>query len=837
VVELRETAAEDREIITWRYGRCLPYGDGVTFWALGEIVKAQCGIHENDAADVASKKVRRAVAGLVVEAERSWVERSVRPLVGLALDDVALQDRRVELFAGWRMFLEGLAEQRPVVVVIDDLQWADDGLLDFVDGLVDLVEGVPLLVVGCARPELLERRPEWGGGKRNALTISLGSLSSGDTARLAESLLGRDPADDDLRATVVERSAGNPLYVEELVRMQTSGGATAGLPDSVLGIVTARVDLLPATEKELLRDAAVMGGVVWSDGLRAVSERPDEEVERLLRSLGRKEFLRRERHSAVAGATQHAFVHTLVRDAVYAQLARPDRVDRHLRVARWIESLPDDRREDRAELLAHHYLEAIDLARASGLDVAELEPKAATALREAGLRAFAIGAFPASARALHAATALMVGGLDPHALRALGKALILTEQAGEVELRDAFEGLVVSGARAEAGAVAVDLAEAGWLHGDGAGAAEWTARALELVSDTGPSREHAYVLAMAARFEMVRGRSEESSSIADRAIALAEAVDAQGARVSALITKATAQANRGDYVHVRDDLEEARQLALEHELREVARADANLSSILLELGDLEGSTSAARAGVAHAERLGVSGGAGGFVYGNLADACFLTGTWDEAEAIAEAELERAEKAGGLYYEPFFRFVLMELRLVRHGDVDQAVRDARELVELGYSRGDDQIVLPFLALAAWMLVHAGRAEEAGSLLDELLEHRRANPRGTIPGYWIAFAALGLEGLGRSGSLAGLDEPPGSRFLEAALAIDARRFDDAAETFREIGAPQLEAETRVLAASEMRAAGDDDGADRELARARELLQGLGATARLRELEEPL
>ena len=121
-----------------------------------------------------------------------------------------MQDRRAELFAGWRMFLEGLAARRPLVVVIDDLQWADDGLLDFVDGLVDLVEGVPLFVVCCARPELLERRPDWGGGKRNALTVSLGPLSVEETEHLVESLLGRDPADEDLRARCGRTRRGEP---------------------------------------------------------------------------------------------------------------------------------------------------------------------------------------------------------------------------------------------------------------------------------------------------------------------------------------------------------------------------------------------------------------------------------------------------------------------------------------------------------------------------------------------------------------------------------------------------------------------------------------------------
>ena len=835
VAELGEAVADDEEIIAWRYGRCLPYGEGVTFWALGEVVKAQCGIHENDTAAVAGQKLGRAVTDLIPEGERRWVETSLRPLIGLAPEDVGMQDRRAELFAGWRMFLEGLAARRPLVVVIDDLQWADDGLLDFVDGLVDLVEGVPLFVVCCARPELLERRPDWGGGKRNALTVSLGPLSVEETEHLVESLLGRDPADEDLRARVVERAAGNPLYAEELVRVQTSGGTTSGLPDSILGIVTARVDLLPPAEKELLRDAAVMGAVVWSDGLRVVSGREaEQEVADLLRSLGRKEFLRRERHSAVAGATQHAFVHTLVRDAVYAQLPRPDRVERHVRVARWIESLPEDRREDRSELLAHHYVEAIGLARSAGLDAAELEPAAGAALRESGMRAFAIGAYPAAARALRDAAALTPDGLDPRALRALGKALVFAEQGGADELRMAFERSVAAGAHAEAAVAGVDLAHSHWQHGDGQGTAEWVARSLELVEGASPSPEHAHVLAQAARFQMLAGDQEASIPTAERAIELAERFDAQAARASALITRATARASVGDYARVIEDLEEARVLTLKHDPTEFSRAYINLSSILLDLGDLVGAMSAAREGVVHNERTGTAGGAGGFVYGNLCETCFLSGAWDEAVEIADAELERALKVGGLYYEPFFVFVISELGLVREGLTAEAADSARRQVELAYDRGDDQAVLPIVAAAAWTLARAGRADEASSLLDDLLDRRRANPHGFMPGYWILLASLALERVGRSGALGSLDEPPGSRLLEAALAIDSGRFGDAAEVLREIGAPQLEAEVRVLEARELRAEGDEAGAERRLARARELLRGLDATARLRELD---
>ena len=828
VAELGQAVEDDEEIISWRYGRCLPYGEGVAFWALGEIVKAQAGIHENDDATVAATKLAGAVADLVPEDDQRWVLSSLEPLVGLVPGDVALQDRRTELYAGWRIFLEALAERRPLVLVIDDLQWADDGLLDFVDGVVDLVEGVPLLVVACARPELLERRPEWGGGKRNALTVSLGPLSTDETVRLVESLLGRDPADAEFRAAVVERASGNPLYAEEFVRMQASGGDMEGLPDSVLGIVTARVDLLPPAEKELLRDAAVMGGVVWSDGLRAVSDHDEQTVEGLLRALGRKEFLRRERRSAVAGATEHSFVHTLVRDAVYGQMPRPDRVDRHVRVARWIESLPEDRREDRAEMLAHHYIEAIELSRSAGLNAAELEPRAATALREAGMRASAIGAFPATVRALRGAAEWLPGGLDPRALRALGAALSFTQNTGEEELQLAYDRLAAEGATEEAAVTANYLSLVHWRHGDGAAAAEWSERALELVAGSGPTPQHVDVLAQAARYKMVAGQQEEAMAIADEALALADAVGASGARSSALITRATARANVGIYDSAVRDLREAIVLTRADNPFELARAHNNLGSVLLDLGDIEGAIEVEREGFALCERVGTADGFGRFILGNLAEALIFSGGWSEAEQISLDGLEHARRTGGQYHEPLFRFILGELSLVRDGRVEEAVDVGGRLIELGRDRGDDQAVFPCFAAAAWIFARTGHAVEANALIEELLDRRRANPTGLMPGYWATLLALAAEGIGRRGALAVLDEPEGSSFLEAALAVDQGRFADAASTLAEIGAPELEAEARVLAAR--------DATDPEvhLARARELLARLGATARLRELE---
>jgi hypothetical protein len=254
----------------------------------------------------------------------------------------------------------------------------------------------------------------------------------------------------------------------------------------------------------------------------------------------------------------------------------------------------------------------------------------------------------------------------------------------------------------------------------------------------------------------------------------------------------------------------------------------NLNSLLIDAGDLRGALEAARAGVAHNERLRTSRGSGGFVFGNLAEAQFLLGGWDEAEEIARAELERARLTGGLYYEPFFQFLLAELGLVREGRVAAAAAAAIDSIELARQRADAQTVTPGFALSAWLLVRTGRPREADALLDELLALRRSVKGATAAGYWAPFAALVLERLGRQGELTALDERPGSEFLVASLALDGGRFADAAATFASIGAPQLEAEALLLAAR------DGIEPERSLRRARELLSGLGAAAQLRELD---
>src|SRR5437588_3219348 len=320
VAELYQFVDRDPDLIWWRQGRSLPYGDGLSYWALAEIVKAQAGIAENDSEEIASEKLRTAIESVLPEdsTETDWVEQHLRPLVGLS--GAAGGDSQTEAHSAWRRFFEGLSEGRPTVLVFEDLHWADDGLLDFIDYLVDWASAVPLLVVCMARPELLDRRPGWGGGKRNAATATIGALSQEDTARLLADLLEQTLLPAEIHEAVLQRAEGNPLYAEEYVRMLRDRGllqrCESGwrlsdredlpLPETVQGMIAARLDALPPEEKELIQDAAVVGKVFWPGALAALERREATAVEHGLHALERKEFVRRERASVVAGGRQFA---------------------------------------------------------------------------------------------------------------------------------------------------------------------------------------------------------------------------------------------------------------------------------------------------------------------------------------------------------------------------------------------------------------------------------------------------------------------------------------------------------------------------------------------------
>src|SRR4051794_24008445 len=437
VAELFQITESDPDLISWRQGRSLPYGERVSFWALGEIVKAHAGILESDDTATAEEKLAAMVEALSEdERERDWLTRHTRPLVGL---EGAERTEREEAFAAWRRLLEAAAEQRPLVLVFEDLHWADDGLLDFVDHLADWATTVPLLIVGTARPELLDRRPGWGGGKRNAFTLSIGALSDEETAVLLQRLLDRPVLDAAAQQAVLQRAEGNPLYAEEYARMlaEHADGALP-LPETVQGLIAARIDGLAPDEKALLQDASVIGKVFWPGALPGADDRT-------MHALERKEFIRRDRRSSIAGETQYAFLHALVRDVAYGQIPRAERADKHRRAAEWLAALAGDPSEDHAEMLAHHYRGALTLGEAAGIDTTALRDPARQAFADAAQRAFSLSAGQAALDSARAALALT----DPDsperpALELLGAyGSRLADSQGVPELLDsAIEGFL-----------------------------------------------------------------------------------------------------------------------------------------------------------------------------------------------------------------------------------------------------------------------------------------------------------------------------------------------------------------------------------------------------------
>src|SRR6266566_5137348 len=271
------------ELTFWRQGRALPYGEGVSFWALTEMVKAQAGIRENDSEAEVEAKLRASVEALVPGDEQQWVLEHLLPLLGLAGE----APRYGESFSAWRRYFEGLAEQRTLVLVFEDLHWADDGLLDFVDHLVEWAGGVPLLVLGTARPELLDRRPGWGGGKLNAATLALTPLADNEAAEIIQGVLEQSVLPAETQQALLERAGGNPLYAEQFARLYLERGSSDDLPlpETVHGIVAARLDGLAPEEKQLVQNAAVLGKVFWAGAAERLSGLDGEGVAGVLHGL------------------------------------------------------------------------------------------------------------------------------------------------------------------------------------------------------------------------------------------------------------------------------------------------------------------------------------------------------------------------------------------------------------------------------------------------------------------------------------------------------------------------------------------------------------------------
>jgi class 3 adenylate cyclase/tetratricopeptide (TPR) repeat protein len=836
VTELFGIVDADPELIFWRQGRCLPYGEGISFWALGEMAKAQAGILEGDDAAAAEKKLSDAVTALVPDAEEAaWVVGHLRPLVGLGGEGGGSESRG-EAFAAWRRFLEGLADQRPTVLVFEDLHWADDGLLDFVDGLVDRATGVPLLVVCSARPELLTKRPGWGGGKANAVTLSLAPLSGDDTARLIGELLEQAVLPAGMQQALLARAEGNPLFAEEYIHMLRDQGLLrrdgdvwrleeghVDVPATIQGIIAARLDALPAPEKQLVQDAAVLGKVFWLGAAASVGGVERWDAEEHLHSLERKELVRRERRASVAGEVEYAFRHVLVRDVAYGQIPRARRAELHLGAADWMESLATERSEDKAEMLAHHYVSALELLRAAGRETSAVEAPARLALREAGHRAFALSSLDAAERSYRLALELWPADdrERPRLLLELGRVLSVGGVRGRKELEEAVGELGRLGDVEGAADAQAMLGDVAWMAGAQAESRDHYDRAVALVDGLPESRTTVWVR-LARYRRLVLAGDRPPLADAERILELAEALGTVDDGLHARINLGIARNIEGE--GGMDDLEQAAELAIAANSHVAVRAYLNLASFSATLGELGRAREFREEGLAAARRFG-SGHLRWLVAETVFDD-YTTGEWERLLATA-ARLFEEGVPGQHYMDQVVQYVLALIALAR-GQAADAETNAAQALASAREIGDPQALWPNLGISAKVALESGRRAAAEAVLDELV---RALDEATVVEANLALADGFVVAwvLGRGAELAAtLDNTVASTpWVLAFESIGQGDLCGAADVLSERGALAQAASVRLVAA-------ERNGDTRGLAEAIEFFQQVGASAYLARAE---
>lgn len=533
--------------VTWREGRCLPYGDGISFWALGEIVKAEAGIKENDGPELVAAKLDRAVT----ESDgttRDWVKDRLAPLVGLRTSSEAPQ--REEVFTAWRRFIEQLATRGPTVLVIEDLHWADPALVAFLEHLASRSAGLPLLVLVTARPEVDERHPSWPPARRSSV-LSLSPLTDGELETLIAHAL--PDAERSLVGLVLDRAGGSPLYTEQLTAMLDDLEATGAEPDdwvipsSLQALVAARIDALPANAKQVLMEASVVGRTFWSGALQALGEHDD--LTETLNELVRRDLCVPSHPSSVDGDSEYLFWHALVRDVAYEELPLAERASMHNAIAVWLTDRPGESTLERAEIVVHHADAALALEpTAEGLNRETLTEILEGALLTAGQSAMKTevpNAIPYLERSLQ-----LLGDDDPRrgdVLHLLARAHTATGHPAEAA--EILEGLLehYQGLSDDDGATATAIQLSGilWLMGEGARGDAIVRATTEALADTpGPSLARA--LAYEAMGRWVKDDFDGGLQGAEEALEVATSARADPPLL-ALAVRGICRVERGDW--------------------------------------------------------------------------------------------------------------------------------------------------------------------------------------------------------------------------------------------------------------------------------------------------
>jgi class 3 adenylate cyclase/tetratricopeptide (TPR) repeat protein len=851
--------------IWWHRGRCLSYGEGVAYWALAEMVRMRCGIAEDEEPESAREKLRETIAEhLPSEDERQWVEPRLSHLLGLEEGTPGDQEN---LFSAWRILFERLAEKAPTILVFEDMQWADAGLLDFLEYLLEWSRSHPLFVVTLARPELAEKRPTWGVGKRSFASLYLEPLTAEAMSELLTGLVPGLP--DDLRAGILARAEGVPLYAVETVRMlldrgllEQAGNAyrptgpidTLEVPETLHALIAARLDSLSPEERRLVQNGAVLGKTFTKHGLAALTGQDAEELEPLLAGLLRKEILAIQADPSSPERGQYAFLQDIVRHVAYETLSKRERKAKHLAAAQFLSSVWSAEEDEIVEVVAAHYVDAYAAAPEDD-DAADIRTKAREMLVRAGERAASLAANLEAQRAFERALELIDDPLVQAELEERAGTMARTggraaEAAAHYER--SIELFEAEGASHPAARVSARLAEILWDRGRLEQGLANMNRAFEVLSQEEPDEDLAALAAQLGRFAFFSGQAELAFQRIDAALDLAEALLLPETLSQALNTKAMVLAAHDRFKEGLALLWYALEVALEHDKPSAAlRAYYNLADTLARVDRYEDAAGAVRDGLTLARRVGNRY----WEWLLLAQThpLFSLGRWDETLTVAtelpeEDWLDVRQASAGLVSLG----VLVHVHRGRYDEADRLVAvfapletsaDVQERAAYGCGRACLLLARGDVAAALAVAEAAFDAHEAMGITVEYVKEA----------FVVAVeAALMLGDLEKAESLIAPVEalPPGRypQFLRAQTArfrarIAARRedpeeaerlFKGAAGLFRELALPFYLAVTELESSEWLHAQGRSEEAAALLDEAREIFTRLAATPWLERLD---
>jgi predicted ATPase/class 3 adenylate cyclase len=632
--------------VFWHRGRCLAYGDGVAYWALGEMVRTRCGIAEDDEPAAAHEKLRSTLAEHISDpTERQWVEPRLAHL--LALEAAGPGDQE-NLFSAWRILFERLAEQSPTVLVFEDMHWADAGLLDFLEYLLEWSRSLPLFVLVLARPEFAEERPSWGAGRRGFSSLYLEPLTPQAMAELLAGLVPGLP--DELRSSILERAEGIPLYGVETVRMLLDRGlleregeayrpigsiGALEVPETLHALIAARLDNLTPEERRLLQDASVLGKTFTKQGLTALTGLSDAQLEPVLGALVRKELLSIQADPRSPEHGQYTFVQDLVKRVAYETMSRRERKPKHLAAAEFLLSLWSAQENEAVEVIASHFLDAY-AAGPGDPDAENIRTKARETLVRAAERAASLAANLEAQRAYERAIELTEEPLaraDLHERAGAAAAIGARANEASAHFERSLALLEAEGETHAAARVSARLAEILWDRGRLEDGLESMERALDVLLEEEPGEDVALLAAQVGRFRFFAGDSEIASERVETALRLAEALALPEVLSQALNTKALLLITHGRRAEGSVLLRHALEVALEHDKPSAAlRAFYNLADAGSSYGDrYEEAAETVRQGLAHARKVGSRYWEWTFLgYGYP---FYALGAWDEVLAM------------------------------------------------------------------------------------------------------------------------------------------------------------------------------------------------------------